>query len=150
MAIDEKQAADNSARVFLSARAVISTAVAFLQRESAVVSATSEDSTSFSAALQDAIFEIDAQPELVDPFLDTFLGSDAANIVESGAAQAFSMGSLQVPRKQGKLQAIRSLKVALFGGLITVEEDGQTRTDTFGGILESLKAAVDAAGDDLA
>ena len=113
MALTQDQEAQANRKVLEDARGTISAAIAFLQQSNAVTSATGESATSFQAALQDAIFEIDSQPDLVDPYLDPTIG-DSVSTADVG--KAFTFGSLQVPRRQGKLQRLRSLKVALFGG----------------------------------
>jgi len=134
---DQNREAQAARKVLEDARSTISQALAFLQQAQGVTSATGENTTSFGTALQDAIFEIDSQPDLVDPYLDPSIG-DAVSTADVG--QAFSIGSLQLPRRQGRLQRIRNLKVALFGGRVTVVEDGVTRTDVIEGVIEPLKA----------
>jgi hypothetical protein len=144
MAIDEEKEAMAAANVLETARGTISGALSFLQRSNAITSATGSETTSFSAALQDAIFEIDSQPDIVDPYLDSTIDTIGLTSPDSGVATAevgtvFTLGSLQLPRKQGQLQRIRNLKVALFGGYVNVVEDGVTRRETIGGVLEPLK-----------
>lgn len=145
MALNKEQEAQAARKVLEDARGTISAAIAFLQQSNAVTSATGESTTSFQSALQDAIFEIDSQPDLVDPYLDPTIG-DSVSTADVG--KSFSFGSLQVPRRQGKLQRLRSLKVALFGGRVTVVEDGVTRTDLVDGVLEPLKKVADFVEED--
>jgi len=145
MPLDSSEEAQAARKVLEDARGTISAAIAFLQQSNAVVSATGDSTTSFAAALQDAIFEIDSQPDLVDPYLDPAIG-DSASTADIG--KAFTIGSLQVPRRQGKLQRVRNLKVALFGGKVTVVEDGVTRTDFVEGVIEPLKRVADFVEED--
>ena len=149
MAMDQKKQNIAASNLLQSARGIITGAVSFLQSANAVTSAT-ENSTGFDTALQDAIFEIDTQPDLVNPYLDSTIDTLGIVSPDSGVAsaevgQAFTLGSLQMPRKQGRLQRVRNLKVAMFGGTVTVVEDGVTKTSTIEGALGPLKRVSEAA-----
>lgn len=149
MSTDEKLEQQANKAKLESARGVISQAIAFLQQANATTSATGEGATSFGAALQDAVFEIDSQPDIVDPFLDSTLGSlDASGVAEAGVGQAFTLGSIQVPRKQGRLQIVRNLKVALFGGNVREEVEGVETTTEIEGLLEILKSVAGVLEED--
>lgn len=134
MSTDAKRSAQADRAALETARSIISAAISFMQQSNATTSASSEDSTSFKAALQDAVFEIDSQPDIIDPYLDP-------EIDNAAEGQAFNLGSVQFPRYQGKLQRLRTLKVAMFGGDVTVlDSDGVATTETVEGVLEVLKS----------
>lgn len=149
MSTDAKREQQANVAKLESARGVISQAIAFLQQANATTSSTGEGTTSFQAALQDAIFEIDTQPDIVDPFLDSTMGSvDQSGVVEADVGQAFTLGSLQIPRKQGRLQVVRNLKVALFGGSVRQEVDGVEQTIQIEGLLDILKSVAGVVEED--
>lgn len=120
-------------KILKDCRATVSSALSLAQQMNARTTVLGDTGSTFETALQDAIFEIDSQPDIVDPFLDPAIGAESA-AAEFGAA--FNIGTLQVPRRLGRLQRIRALKVALFGGKVTLE-DGSTSEIL--GLLEDLK-----------
>lgn len=149
MSTDAKREEQANKAKLEAARGVISQAIAFLQQANATTSATGEDATKFEVALQEALFEIDSQPDIVDPFLDSKIGSlDASGIAEASVGQVYSLGSLQVPRKQGRLQIVRNLKVSLFGGSVRQEIDGVEQTVEIDGLLDALKSVAGVMEND--
>lgn len=128
----EKRAASEAAKILEESRATISEALAFLQRANFAQSALSDANLSFETSLQEAILEIDSQPDIVDPYLDSYVNA-------APPAEAYSFGSLQSQRRVGKLQRLRNLKVALFGGTAIQVVDGVEEKITITGILDKLK-----------
>lgn len=119
------------------ARSFIAAALSELHSQNPTTSLQGDAAQTFLTFLQDAVFEIDSRPDLVDPYLDPAVGYELAR---NETSKSYSLGSLNVPRRESKLQRIRALKVALLGGRVTViGEDGKVSTKTTEGILESLK-----------
>ena len=128
----EKRAASEAAKILEESRATISEALAFLQRANFAQSALSDANLSFETSLQEAILEIDSQPDIVDPYLDSYISA-------APPAEAYSFGSVQSQRRVGKLQRLRNLKVALFGGTAIQVIEGVEEKIAITGILDKLK-----------
>lgn len=122
------------AAVLQEARSVVSQALALLQQLNSRSIVLGDEASTFEVAIRDALFEVDSQPAIVDPYLDTAIG-----IEQSSSDGTLSAGALQATRRLGKLQRLRILKTALFGGRVLVAEDGVTRTETVLGLLDRLK-----------
>lgn len=125
---------ESAAQIVRDARGAISQAVSMLQQLNARDLA---NGVTLESSLIDAVYEIDSNPDTVDPYLDSSYGLAEA---EADAGQAFTVGILQTTRRVGRLQRIRDLKVALFGGSVrVVSEEGAVTTETIGGLIEQLK-----------
>jgi hypothetical protein len=125
---------ESAAQIVRDARGTISQAVSMLQQLNARDLA---NGVTLESSLIDAVYEIDSAPDTVDPYLDSSYGLAEA---EADAGQAFTVGILQTPRRVGRLQRIRDLKVALFGGSVrVVSEEGAVTTEKIGGLIEQLK-----------
>jgi len=88
----------------------------------------SVEAVSLESSLLDAIFEIDSAPDMVDP--------GAGYLVSAEEGGAYSGGVLPTLTKMGKLQRIRLLKLALFGGQYT-QDTGDVIDIT--GMFDSLE-----------
>jgi hypothetical protein len=123
----------STTKILRDSRATISSALSLAQQLNARTAVLGDTGATFENAIQDAIFEIDSQPDIVDPYLDSAIG---LSVAEADVGTTFTIGTLQVPRRLGRLQRIRALKVALFGGKVTLN-DGSTSEIL--GLLEDLK-----------
>lgn len=129
---------------FLEMQSVLSAALAMSAQLNSRTSVLDESASSFDAAILDAIFEIDSEPDVVDPFLDS---SMSANRTVAELGSTFTIGASQSPYKTGKLQRIRSMKVALFGGKYrTTGAEGQEETKVALGLLEELRVLAATGG----
>ena len=125
---------DNQAvKIIRDARGTISQALSMLQQLNARDLA---NGVTLETSIEDALYEIDSEPDFVDPYLDSAYGLAEAEAEEG----AFTFGILQTHRRIGRLQRVRDLKVALFGGNVrVVSDEGVVSTDSVGGLLDQLK-----------
>ena len=131
---------------FSDAREQIASALAMIQQNQSRAAILDDSSTSFDAALQEAIFAIDSDPDTVDPYLDTSIV--AARELGTQDAQNVRVGSTLSPFHLGKLQRLRSIKVSLFGGRYRIVENGEEATKETLGIIAELKALASVAGQE--
>lgn len=121
-------------KIIRDARGSISQALSMMQQLNARDLA---NGVTLETSIEDAIYEIDSEPDFVDPYLDAAYGLAEA---EAEAGQALTFGILQTPRRIGRLQRVRDLKVTLFGGNVrVVSDEGVVSTDSIGGLLDQLK-----------
>jgi len=119
-------------KIIRDARGSISQALSMMQQLNARDLA---NGVTLESSIEDAIYEIDSEPDFVDPYLDAAYG-----LAEAEAGQALTFGILQTPRRIGRLQRVRDLKVTLFGGNVrVVSDEGVVSTDSIGGLLDQLK-----------
>lgn len=125
----------SAVKIVRDSRGTISQATSMLQQLNVRDLA---NGVTLESSIEDALYEIDSNPDIVDPYLDSSYGLAEA---EADSGQAFTVGVLQTVKRVGRLQRIRELKVALFGGIVrVVSEEGVVTNDTVEGLLEQLKS----------
>jgi hypothetical protein len=112
----EEVSETNTLSSFYDFQTAIGEAMTFLLSQDALHSA---EAVTLESSLLDAIFELDTAPDIVDVSLDHLATSDDGNV--------FSSGILSTHARLGKLQRIRLIRIALFGGQYT-DSNGEVQT----------------------